>query len=277
MILNPSHLLLNMANVDQLGPLMDNLKAKLVFSDNVPIPKPKKTILHGDYSANRLRYFGFDGSSCEIEVVEHPQPSNIHGNLFPLFGKPADEGGMLADENELTCVSKAFSIVTGKPVCTLNTCGLVTFHQETGHDGVHMTLSFADDLEKKADFFIRALEFKEVNQDANPWRILQCNSKISKNKMTVCLKRSEALETTRLIRPQFIDDNGFTGMSFLVSNLENHLKRVNQMGFGNSLCDIEVTVNGREMLCSFLRDPEGQLIELFQIKNPGTPKKDPAR
>lgn len=265
MILNPSHLFLNVPDIDRAMGLMDDLKSRLLFSDDVSVSQSKQAVLHELYTSNRVRYFGFDGDSCEIEVMEHTKPSRVNGNIFPLFGTASPVA-----EDKLVCVEQVFERVTGKQVQTSDSNGIVTFHQAdgTGNGGVRMILCFAENLDRKADFFIKALEFKDVGSGEGA-RTLQCTSKISKSRMTLCLKKAETQEEKGFVRPQFIDDVGFTGMSFLVNNLERHLKKISQAGFGSSLCDMEVTVNGKEVLCSFLRDPEGQLIELFQFKNIG--------
>ncbi|MFQ5672485.1 MAG: VOC family protein [Nitrospinales bacterium] len=272
MILNPSHFILTVPDMGRVGALQENLGAREIFAQEVPVPPQKKALLRHSYLRNRVKYLSFEGAhSCEVEVIEHAGPSRmvVPGNLFPIFASPNPRTAS-ADDGHWGHLVRAFQGLLGGEIKVVNSQGIVTFHCEEGNlqAGVSLVLHFVEDLDSKVRFYCRGFGFKELESPrANRWRLLECKSKVSKRRFRLGLVKSRETETRELIRPHFLDDPGFTCLSFLVSGVERELKKIKGIECEVLSDPMEVHMNGKNLICAFVRDPEGQLIELFQFKD----------
>jgi catechol 2,3-dioxygenase-like lactoylglutathione lyase family enzyme len=121
------------------------------------------------------------------------------------------------------------------------------------------------DLSRSLDFWKAGLGFSIVSaseREVPGWVLLRFDAVMPRWSGQVLLVQTKRKELTM----SFLDDSGWTCMSFITTDLEESMNRLRTLGAQDIGRPFLLAFGGKAMRICFLRGPDSELIELIQFK-----------
>lgn len=233
------------------------------FEKKIPIENEKKEFLK-----NKLKIHNFAllklQNSVSIELIDHDKNNDITTEIFSILfnSKNRDAQNSLNSENLL--LKKLKDIFNSNELkLNLNTvCNF--FELPEKENKINSVIIKTNNLQKSSKFWCRLFGFIELNlikKNIEDYKILEFTSPIKNWSIRFILIKEKFQK-----KMKYLDDKGFTCVSFLVTDIEDFLEKFNDFGLKTDSKPYETIINGKKMRLIFLRGLENEIIELIEFK-----------
>lgn len=127
-------------------------------------------------------------------------------------------------------------------------------------DGAGKITLRSDDRERTVEFWKKELGFESLSSNSSECTLLKTRPMFSKTETQLLVTAS-----TQKKEKYFLDDRGWTGVAFLVTNVERCHKNLEKLGISEITPPYFLSVGGRKFKNIFFRGTAGELIELSEI------------
>ena len=136
-------------------------------------------------------------------------------------------------------------------------------HNEKLYDGLSAVIIECENLSKCTNFWENAIGFKivkNVNEKIS-WCLMEFSGIVSSMTIKLLL-----IETKTRKEKSFLDFSGWTCLSFIVTDINSSLKKVKKFGANDIGKPYAMKIGGNNIMLSFFRGPEGELVEFLELK-----------
>ena len=267
-VLGAGHICLSCSDIDSQSSIFNQFGYSTLFEDySWPVALDKFPYMRKNAELHS-NVFLKSKSGISIEFIAHHDKLNSeHGPYQVLFG---DSENILpnTEKKEIGLVGEA---IEGALKCRVKRCFVpqlnTSYYQPATKEklahGVEMVALVCNDLKASSSFWEEGLGFKKVvsSQDNSfRWKLLHFLSPIPAWNLKVLLVEDKKKETMRF----YLDDSGWTCLSFLVKSTEVSTKYLQEKGGIDLGRRFELAVGGRLMRFCFVRGPDEELVELVE-------------
>jgi len=136
-------------------------------------------------------------------------------------------------------------------------------HNEKLYDGLSAVIIECENLSKCTNFWENAIGFKivkNVNEKIS-WCLMEFSGIVPSMTIKLLL-----IETKTRKEKSFLDFSGWTCLSFIVTDINSSLKKVKKFGANDIGKPYAMKIGGNNIMLSFFRGPEGELVEFLELK-----------
>lgn len=198
-----------------------------------------------------------------FEVIDHcTAPSDQNGPFQVLFSTPSSSAAATPSSPVSMAVSQAFDVDAMPGYVPGSDIGCLAVAYNDAPKGVLGVVLSRGDLEAALSFWVDGVGFKETRRDPeNNWSLLKFTSPMPSWSHSLLLVRDGDNAENQL------DDNGWTCLSMLTTNMDDSRQRVLDSG-GKIVTEIyEVPADGKMLKLCFARGLTGELIELLDMRS----------
>lgn len=266
-ILGVDHICTSCNNISLAAKRFHNLQYNIMFREHgLHIPKEKKPFLK-EFTKSHDAVFLKSDKGLAIEVIDHNSGLSEIGPYKVLFKKRNESFSNkknIKNDPIKQVIEKAFGFpVSLKKVSDLNI--LYYNHEGNSYNGLSAVILECESLSVSSKFWKKGIGFqtiKEVVNEKLPWCLVEFPGLVSSMKAKLLL-----IETKKIKTKSYLDYSGWTCLSFIVKGINSALKQVKDFGAIDIGQPYKIAIGGNNLLLSFFRGPEGELIEFIELAN----------
>jgi len=261
-IIGIDHICISSKNILEDSKIFEEFGYKIDFYEKkVPIENGKKGFLKNDYKTHDFALLKLH-NSIAIELIDHNKNNQNTDEIFSiLFNSKNLVNKELKSHNIL--LNKLKNIFNNNLKLNVNSiCNFFEFPEI--ENKINSIIIKTNDIEKSKNFWCNLFGFVESKSSKNKiknYQILEFTSPIKNWSIQLIL-----IEEKFQRKIKYLDDQGFTCISFLVTNIEDFLKKFSGFGLKTNSKPYETIVNNKKMTLIFLRGLENEIIELIEFK-----------
>jgi hypothetical protein len=271
-ILGVDHVAVSGNSLDRERQALERLGFRCRFADiGIPNVESKSPLLRQRNPLHDLAVFdGSEGTALELTVHRTPRRVGTNMGFVPLLRLHAsvlqDLEAVKEPPNDIAAaIETAFGV---QSVCLFRAPALdAPLWVAAGNaPALVACIRFVKDLSEGAKFFGDGLGIKPKNQSTSgprPWVRFNIGSQIQRWRSSILL--CEKCDNSE-VAPQLLDDAGYPCLALLSTDLASDVARLKANGAQNETADFELVVNGKTFLFSILVGPDGEIVELMQMR-----------
>jgi hypothetical protein len=269
MILGVSHVTLLSKNIKTDGNELQKLGYSMFFvEENVVNNKGKYGFLACPSSCHSLALYQHENGT-PVELIMYDNFVNRFSPCFKaLFDAPIPEG-LRGKTNKAQLKYELDDVLN----CNAFPFSWETFETEiwfTGNaisnNGLKALILFVKDLDIAQKFWERGLGCKPLKrggvETGRMWAVETFKSPFKAWKLDVILAEGACAEPKATL-----DSAGFNCLALLTTNLKSDRLRLLSTSAANSTGEFELKMNNKNLMVEVFRGPDGEFIELLQIKS----------
>ena len=263
-IIGIDHICISSKNILDDSKIFERFGYKINFyEEKIPIENKKKEFLKYDLKIHDFALLKLQ-NSVAIELINHNKNNNIQTQIFSILFNSKN----IVNSDDLK--SKNLLFVKLKNIFNTNNLKLNInsisnfFELSEKENEINSIIIKTNDLQKSSKFWCELFGFiklKSIKNKIKDYQILEFISPIKNWSIKFIL-----IEEKFQRKMKYLDDHGFTCVSFLVTNIEDFLKKMNDFGLKTNSKPYETIINGKKMRLIFLRGIENEIIELIEFK-----------
>jgi hypothetical protein len=262
-IIGIDHICISSNNISKDSKIFEKFGYKIDFYEKkVPIENEKKEFLKNNFKTHDFALLKLH-NSVAIELIDHNKNNENINQIFSiLFNSKNVESNDLKSQNVLLNKLKNIFNTNVLKLNINSTCNFFEYSEK--ENKINSIIIKINDIEKSKNFWCNLFGFVELKLPKNKtenYQILEFTSPIKNWNIKFIL-----IEEKFKKKMKYLDDHGFTCISFLVTNIEDFLKKMNDFGLKTNSKPYETIVNGKKMRLIFLRGLENEIIELIEFR-----------
>jgi catechol 2,3-dioxygenase-like lactoylglutathione lyase family enzyme len=264
MIVGVDHLALSCKDVDVAGPILQRSGYRAAFVERaLPNASVKEPLVHAFHPAHAIAYYDLpEGTPLELTNYGGPvvsRPSRYHAlvDAPPAGATPVDDESWTSIWKAVGCDDPSAFAWPGLNATVWSGA------DAAGAPSVRMVLCPVDDVERAASFWETALnariEARGTADDGSRWVRVKFAAPVKRWRLDVVLAEGDVPKESKL------DDAGFPCLALLCTSLARDTQRLARAG-ATTTGTFDVGVNGRDLAVAFFRGPDGELLELIEVR-----------
>jgi len=260
MIVGVDHLALSCDDVDAAGAVLRRAGFREAFVERgLPNAAVKGLFVHELHPAHSIGYYEAGGGT-PLELTHYGGPVAARpAHYVPLLAAPP--GGQ-AEDGDWSGVWAAAGYGAAGAYAWPELGATVWALSSSGPPAVRAVLSPAADLGRAVAFWtaVGCRPVAEGAADGRGWARLAFGAPLPAWKLELVVAEGDPRSDSCL------DDRGFPCLAFLCTSLERDGETLVAAGALETSGRFDVTVNGRALAVAFFRGPEGELLELVDVR-----------
>ena len=262
-IIGIDHICISSNNILEDSKIFEKFGYKIDFYEKKnPIKNEKREFLNNNFKTHDFALLKLH-NSVAIELIDHNENNENIDQIFSIIFN--SKNGKSIDLKSQDILLNKLKNIFNNSILKLNmnsTCNF--FECSEKENKINSIIIKTNNIEKSKNFWCKLFGFVELKSPKNKienYQILEFTSPIKNWSMKFILIE-EKLEK----KMRYLDDKGFTCVSFLVTNIEDFLKKFDNFGLKTNSVPYETIVNNKKMRLIFLRGLENEIIELIEFK-----------
>ena len=267
LILGVDHVCASCTDPQQRAGTFQQLGFQTVFEENgLPILEKKKPFLRKNCSSHSMVFLK-PSAGLSVEMIAHHDSLYSHQAPYHVLLGTLKRSSSSIEASNTEVVRLAIEQALGMQVTPrfLREQQISYFQPNVTADlvpGVALVALEYADLDAALTFWQKGIGFQTVKKSTGTspsWCLLQFVALVSAWSLKILLIESKSSPVK-----SFLDDSGWTCLSFMVTSIEKCLEQLRPYGIMDIGTPYSMTIGGRTMRLCFFRGPEMTLIELIQ-------------
>lgn len=252
---------------------LNRLDFQRLFEEReLPVPREKRRFLRQSTNSHSAVFLRSTGG-VSVELIDHHGELNEYQAPYQVFFGTPENPSADTEAGDTGLVGRALGEALGYEIVkhTIPELGLSCFQPQTETDmapGISLVALECGNLAFSSTFWRDGLGFHTAAVSEGktiPWCLLEFLALMPAWSLKVLLVETGETSTGQA----FIDDSGWTCVSFVVTDIESTLQHLTLWGGTDIGRPYSMSVGGKDMQLCFLRGPGLELIELVGPTNRG--------